>query len=483
MDLGLEAAVRDFVDAITPVLEGVVAALPDARLDDVRTDVTVEAYNLACAFIDADGLATDDELWALIGAFAPMLDTQLARATPKDVREAGLTLGRSRWLEQPSTMFEILLGIDRREGTRHARRYYDGAMRIAHTVAALDLHNSRTELLTIERYRGMLLDALQRSAVPPPPPAARDRGPEPAASGAGSGDEDGDEGEHEPAPPPARPLEDLLAELDELVGMHEVKQEVKLVANLIQVQNLRKARDLPVLESSRHLVFTGNPGTGKTTVARLLAQIYRTLGVVERGHLVETDRAGLVAGYVGQTAPKVVAAFDEADEGVLLIDEAYALVRGGENDFGREAIDTIVKLVEDRRDRVVVIVAGYPEEMEAFVDANPGLRSRFPTTIFFPDYSTDELVQIFDSLCARHHYRADGGARAAVRVWLDAQPRVKGFGNGRLVRNLFEHAVSRQASRIVAVPDPTDDQLLGLIAEDIPPVGEGPGSDQGTDGR
>jgi energy-coupling factor transporter ATP-binding protein EcfA2 len=385
-------------------------------------------------------------------------------------------------------MFEILLGIDRREGTRHARRYYDGAMRIAHTVASLDLHSSRTELLTIERYRGMLLDAMRRSAVPPAPPGAPGSGdgrPEATtgrspASGTPAGEQEG-HAEDEELPPP-RPLEELLAELDGLVGMHAVKQEVKLVANLIQVQNLRKARNLPVLESSRHLVFTGNPGTGKTTVARLLAQIYRTLGVVERGHLVETDRAGLVAGYVGQTAPKVVAAFDEADEGVLLIDEAYALVRGGENDFGREAIDTIVKLVEDRRDRVVVIVAGYPEEMATFVDANPGLRSRFPTTIFFPDYSTDELVQIFDSLCARHHYRADDAARAAVRVWLDAQPRVKGFGNGRLVRNLFEHAVSRQAGRVVAVADPTDEQLVTLTAEDIPPVGEGPGSDQGTRG-
>ena len=491
IDVGLEPAVRDFVETLTPVLEGVVAALPDAHLDDVRTDVTVEAYNLACAFIDADGLATDDELWALIGAFAPLLDTQLAQATPAEVRDAGLTLGRSRWLDQPSTMFEILLGIDRREGTSHARRYYDGAMRIAHTVAALDLHSSRTELLAIERFRGMLLDALRRSAVPPTPPAAAGApggaghggG---ATDGAGTGHRDGgstgtaapaDTAATEPDLPPPRPLDELLDELDELVGMQEVKQEVKLVANLIQVQNLRRSRNLPVLESSRHLVFTGNPGTGKTTVARLLAQIYRTLGVVERGHLVETDRAGLVAGYVGQTAPKVVAVFDQADEGVLLIDEAYALVRGGEHDFGREAIDTIVKLVEDRRDRVVVIVAGYPDEMRDFVDANPGLRSRFPTTIHFPDYTTDELAQIFDSLCARNHYRPDEGARAAVRSWLEAQPRVKGFGNGRLVRNLFEHAVSRQASRVVTLSEPTDDELLGLTAADIPPIGEGPGSD------
>jgi SpoVK/Ycf46/Vps4 family AAA+-type ATPase len=261
-----------------------------------------------------------------------------------------------------------------------------------------------------------------------------------------------------------------------------VKQEVKLVSNLIQVQNLRRERGLAVLEQSRHLIFTGNPGTGKTTVARLLAQLYRTLGVVAKGHLVETDRAGLVAGYVGQTATKVTAVFDQADEGVLLIDEAYALVRGGAEDFGKEAIDTIVKLVEDRRERIVVIAAGYTDEMQLFVDANPGLRSRFPRTIEFPDYDTDELLQIFRSICDKAHYLADAEAVAAVRRWIDAQPRVKGFGNGRLVRNLFEASVARQAGRVVAIESPTDAELVALTAADIPAVGEGPGSQPSAGG-
>jgi Cdc6-like AAA superfamily ATPase len=434
IDLGLDAAVSQFVDALGSVMHDV---------------VEIEAYNLSCAFIDLDGLATDDELWALIRTFSPRLDIPLLEATPADVRHAGLTTGTSSFLHTPSTMFETLREVDARGGTSWARTYYDRAVAIGHVIASIDSHTSHTELRGIERFRGMLLAELQAAPAPSSTPIA------PAAP---------------VAPVAPRPLDELLAELDGLVGLAAVKDEVKLVTNLIRVQNLRRERHLAVMEQSRHLLFTGNPGTGKTTVARLLAQIYRTLGVVERGQLVETDRAGLVAGFVGQTATKVTEVFDRADEGVLLIDEAYALVRGSEQDFGREAIDTVVKLVEDRRDRVVVIVAGYPAEMEEFVTANPGLRSRFPRTIFFPDYTDDELLAIFRTLCDEGNYRCDAGVEASVRAWLAAQPRGKGFGNGRLVRNLFEHAVARQASRVVELENPTDAQLVGLAAADVPPL-------------
>jgi len=267
--------------------------------------------------------------------------------------------------------------------------------------------------------------------------------------------------------PPARPLEELYGELEGLIGLDLVKAEVKLVADLLVVQRLRVERGLPVAAGSRHLVFTGNPGTGKTTVARLLAEIYRALEVVTRGHLVETDRGGLVAGYVGQTATKVKEVFASALGGVLLIDEAYALARGGERDFGAEAIDTLVKLVEDHRDEIVVILAGYPAEMAVLVGSNPGIESRFPRTIHFPDYTDDELVAIFEGLCRQGRYEPDAEALAAVGGRFATEPRGPGFGNGRLARNLFEACIASQASRVVRITEPTDDQLLGLTAEDV----------------
>jgi SpoVK/Ycf46/Vps4 family AAA+-type ATPase len=272
----------------------------------------------------------------------------------------------------------------------------------------------------------------------------------------------------EPAPlPPVRPIEELFAELDSLVGLAEVKADIKMVTNLLQITKIRKERGLPVIDTSNHLVFTGNPGTGKTTVARLIGQIYRTLGVVSKGQLIETDRSKLVAGFVGQTAIKTADALDSALGGVLLIDEAYALARGGDDDFGREAIDTLVKGMEDHRDDLALIAAGYPEEMAGFIDANPGLRSRFTRTLHFADYSDDELVRIFCTMGEKSRYAPTEASVTKLREILAAQPRDRGFGNARFVRNVFEKAVGRQASRLVGVTAPTDAQLTTLEADDL----------------
>lgn len=456
-DPGLEAAVAAFEQTLTPVVQALAGTVSGIDKGALAGDVTREAFDITAAFVDCDDISTDAELWSLLVIFGPRLGGDLARATPADLRAAGTVKGTKAFLDRPSPLLDLLARYDRRHGTGHARTYHDRAVAIAFAVAAIDPYTTEGELRAIEGFRQVIARA--GTDVGPAPGGTEGV---PATAGAGP------EAVAEPDLPPARPLDELLAELDALVGLEGVKAEVRLVTSLLRVQNMRRERDLPVVEQSRHLVFAGNPGTGKTTVARLLAQIYRTLGVVERGHLVETDRSGLVAGFVGQTATKVVEVFDRADQGVLLVDEAYALVRGGGNDFGREAIDTIVKLIEDRRDRVVVIIAGYPDEMGLLIEANPGMRSRFPKTIVFDDYTDEDLLAIFTSMGEANGYRCDEGATEAVRAWFAAQDRGKGFGNGRTARNLFEASVARHATRIVSLDAPTDEQLTTLVAADIP---------------
>ena len=252
--------------------------------------------------------------------------------------------------------------------------------------------------------------------------------------------------------PTAASLDNLLADLDGLTGLAPVKADVRQLIDMARVEQMRRTAGLPVSQVSRHLVFTGNPGTGKTTVARQLAQVYAAIGVLRTGQLVEVTRSDLVAGYVGQTAIKTTEAVERALGGILFIDEAYTLTRsaGSGQDFGQEAVDTLVKLMEDHRDELVVIVAGYGEEMARFVSSNPGLPSRFPRTIHFPDYSTDELVSIVQRMCARDKYEVSADAVDALRQYLARLPRTREFGNGRLVRNIFEATLARQASRIVA---------------------------------
>lgn len=264
-------------------------------------------------------------------------------------------------------------------------------------------------------------------------------------------------------------LDEVLKELDGLIGLNEVKKEVKTLINFVQVQKEREKQGLKSSQVSYHCVFTGSPGTGKTTIARLVAKIYKHLGILEQGQLVETDRSGLVAEYLGQTSTKVDKVVKTALNGILFIDEAYALVGEGNDDYGKEAVAALIKRMEDNRDKLVLIVAGYSDEMETFIDTNPGFKSRFNRYIQFPDYTPIELMKIFELLCLKSEYVVSQTAKDKLNEKFESlyKNKDKNFGNGRLVRNLFEKAMEQQANRIAQAEKLTKELLTTIEAEDI----------------
>ena len=266
------------------------------------------------------------------------------------------------------------------------------------------------------------------------------------------------------------PEKSAMEELDELIGLGTIKEDVKELISLVKMQKMREAKGMKTVPVSLHLVFSGNPGTGKTTVARILARLYKEIGVLSKGQLVEVDRSGLVAGFVGQTAIKTQDKIKEAMGGILFIDEAYTLNKeGGQGDFGQEAIDTILKAMEDNRKDLVVIVAGYTDLMKKFVESNPGLKSRFNKYMEFPDYTADELIQIWEMNCKKYNYTFSLEAKEMIEDIIKKREASKGenFANARDIRNMFETIITNHATRVSEMEDPSDNDLTTIMTMDI----------------
>lgn len=269
-------------------------------------------------------------------------------------------------------------------------------------------------------------------------------------------------------PLPVENIEDLKAELNELIGLDGIKKEVSNLINIVSIHKMRKEHGLKSVDMSLHMVFSGNPGTGKTTIARMMGRIYHSLGILSKGHLVEVDRSGLVAGYVGQTAAKTSKVIEEAMGGVLFIDEAYTLASKSENDFGQEAIDTLLKAMEDHREDLIVIVAGYDGLMDTFIHSNPGLESRFNRYMHFDDYTVDEMLAILNMQLKKGEYSLDSEAVDAVKDYILASNTSSiAFGNARGVRNIFEKLMVEQANRLATSESLTREQLMCITKADV----------------
>lgn len=389
----------------------------------------------------------------------------------KATNEAALNIGHKNrsFAEGTPLLLRCCVAMDDKDGTQSAQQFVDGVHNLLCAAANADGEISGQELQFISAYIGSLRTFMLSRAAGRHASSAQEYTPIQSEKNAQAGGETQKEAAPDNAPQEdEETLEQMLEQLDSLIGLEGVKHEVRTLINLIKVRKMRQAHEMKVMDMSFHMVFTGNPGTGKTTIARLIAKIYRKLGFLSKGQLIETDRSGLVAGYVGQTAGKVTEVVNSALGGILFIDEAYALARKGmENDFGREAIDTLVKMMEDHRDDLVVIVAGYTDEMHDFLTSNPGLISRFNKYIDFPDYSDDELMAILEMNAKKQGYVVEEAAQKVVRDMLAGMTlgdRMD-FGNARGMRNTLEKLVQAQANRLAEETGEVTREMLEILSE------------------
>ena len=423
------------------------------------------AYLVVYALIKQDA----EKLNAAINLWETSAEEQLKYQ--KIALQIILELTQNQQHPEQLILSSILNQLDEEKGTNHLNNAINAIYKFAQAivkVGAVNLQELESlsliwQLLHSYRPVGSYQAALASISTPTltsqsPPPAPGSSPPQAT----------------EVAPNPAdlnQVLEQALAELNDLIGMENIKEEVKTLTNFLKVQKIRAERGLAKTSVSLHAVFCGPPGTGKTTVARLMSRIFQGLGFLTKGHLVETDRSGMVVGYIGQTAKNVDELVKSALDGVLFIDEAYALVpQESGRDFGQEAIDILLKRMEDYRDRLVVIVAGYTDEMTTFIESNPGLQSRFNRYFYFNHYKPEELLAIFEKMCGKSHFKLTPDTRAKLQNLFEELyvNRDKTFGNARLVRNLFEKSIEQQANRLAVLASLSDEVLTTLLPEDIP---------------
>jgi len=427
---------------------------------DRYATLTQHVLGLMGVLIGADGTASDEEI-----AFVMEMARPFQPQEPTASETAGVVRKAARGLDLAAApdWFRAIVQMDRATNSRQSSDVLWCLRELGLGVIAADKASDPREVEILTQHLDTLRATAEQQGV-------RVQWAEPSGGVASDAAREAAGTRGEAAPPDAASLDELLNRLRALIGLARVKSEVETLTNIIRVRQMRRDQKLPLSPLSLHMVFAGNPGTGKTTVARILAEIFHALNVLARGQLVEVDRAALVAGYVGQTAGKVTEVVERSLGGVLFIDEAYALTTGrGQTDFGYEAVDTLVKLMEDHREELVVIVAGYPAPMRKFVGSNPGLESRFNRFVDFPDYEAAELRAIFDKLCGEGEYTlGEEASKLADRLFKEMHDtRDRNFANGRAVRNLFERALAQQANRVAGLESPSRDALCTLEADDL----------------